>query len=82
VVQLYIRDEVSSVVMPVKSLKAFNRVALRPGETKEVVFKLNAFDALALWNREMQHVVEPGKFKIMIGSSSEDIRLGGEFAVQ
>lgn len=82
VVQLYIRDEVSSVVTPVKSLKAFSRVALQPGETKEVTFKLNAFDALALWNRTMQHVVEPGKFKVMIGSSSEDIRLSGEFFVQ
>lgn len=82
VVQLYVRDEVSSVVTPVKSLKSFSRVALRPGETKEVVFKLNVFDALALWNRDMQHVVEPGKFKAMVGSSSEDIRLSGEFSVQ
>lgn len=82
VVQLYIRDEISSVVTPVQSLKAFCRVALQPGQTKRVVFKLNAFDALALWDRAMRHVVEPGKFKVMIGSSSEDIRLGGEFFVQ
>lgn len=82
VVQLYIRDEVSSVVTPVESLKAFSRVSLLPGQSREVVFRLNAFDALALWNRQMQHVVEPGKFKVMIGSASDDIRLGGEFSVQ
>ncbi|ANI90765.1 hypothetical protein A9P82_12150 [Arachidicoccus ginsenosidimutans] len=81
IVQLYIRDEVSSVVTPVKSLKAFSRATLQPGETKTVTFKLNAFDALALWNREMKHVVEPGEFKVMVGSSSEDIRLNGAFDV-
>lgn len=82
VVQLYIRDEVSSVTTPVKALKGFRRVSLYPGEVKKVVFKLNAFNALALWNREMQNVVEPGKFKVMIGSSSEDIRLNGIFEVK
>lgn len=82
VVQLYIRDEVSSVTTPVKALKSFARIALRAGETKKVVFKINPKEALALWDRQMQHVVEPGFFKIMVGSSSEDIRLTGRFEVK
>jgi len=82
VVQLYIRDVLASVTTPEKALKAFNRVHLQPGETKEVVFKLNAKEALSIWNRQMQNVIEPGDFKIMIGSSSEDIRLNGIMAVK
>jgi len=82
VVQLYIREVEASVTTPEKSLKAFSRVGLQPGETKEVIFKLNAKEALAIWNREMQHVVEPGEFKIMIGSSSDDIRLKGSIEVK
>jgi beta-glucosidase len=82
VVQLYIRDVVSSVTTPGKTLKAFKRISLNAGETKEVVLTLNAKEALALWNREMQHVIEPGEFNIMIGSSSEDIRLKGNIEVK
>ncbi|HEY5390766.1 MAG TPA: fibronectin type III-like domain-contianing protein, partial [Hanamia sp.] len=82
VVQLYIRDEVASVTTPVKALKSFARVALRPGETKAVTFKINPQEALAVWNRQMQHVIEPGFFKVMVGSSSEDIRLTGRFEVK
>lgn len=82
VVQLYIRDEVSSVTTPVKALKSFARVTLRPGETKVVVFKINPKEALSVWNRQMQQVVEPGFFKVMVGSSSEDIRLTGRFEVK
>lgn len=82
VVQLYIRDVVASVTTPEKALKSFIRVHLQPGETKDVEFKLNAKVALAIWNREMQNVVEPGEFKIMIGSSSDDIRLNGSIQVK
>lgn len=80
VVQLYVCDEVASVTTPVKSLKGFNRVTLQPGEIKEVSFELGS-EALWLWNRDMKRVVEPGDFKIMIGSSSEDIRQLGKLVV-
>ena len=80
VVQLYVRDEVGSVTTPVKALKGFNRVTLQPGESKELSFEIGS-EALWLWNREMKRVVEPGDFKIMIGSSSEDIRQNGTLVV-
>jgi beta-glucosidase len=80
VVQLYTRDVVSSVTTYEKNLRGFERVHLKPGETKTVRFALTP-DDLALWNREMHFVVEPGKFKVMIGSGSEDIRLNGEFEI-
>ncbi|MFT3680138.1 MAG: glycoside hydrolase family 3 N-terminal domain-containing protein [Ferruginibacter sp.] len=82
VVQLYIRDVVSSVTTPDKALKAFTRVGLKPGESKTVSFKLNVKEALSLWNRDMQQVVEPGQFRIMIGSASNDIRLSGMVEVK
>jgi len=81
VVQLYIRDVISSVTTPVKSLKGFNRISLKPGESGKVQFKLST-EELKIWNREMKHVVEPGEFKVMVGSSSEDIRLRGSFWVK
>ncbi len=80
VVQAYIRDVVSSVTTPVLSLKAFKRINLKPGESGTVDLTINASE-LALWNREMKHVVEPGEFKILIGSSSADIRLRDSFWV-
>jgi beta-glucosidase len=73
VVQLYIRDEISSVTNPVISLKGFTRITLKPEESGIVNFQLGP-EQLSLWNREMKRVVEPGEFKIMVGSSSEDIR--------
>jgi beta-glucosidase len=73
VVQLYLRDVLSSVTTPVMALKGFGRVLLKPGETKVVSFKVGP-EHLSLWNRQMKHVVEPGDFKIMVGSSSVDIR--------
>ena len=82
VVQLYVRDVVASVTTPERALKAFSRVDLQPNETKEVIFKLNTKEALSVWNRQMQHVIEPGEFKIMIGSSSDDIRLKGSIEVK
>jgi beta-glucosidase len=80
VAQLYIRDVISSVTTPVKQLKGFAKVALDPGEKKTVRFKLGPED-LSLLNRQMVRVVEPGEFKVMIGHSSEDIRLTGSFEV-
>ena len=72
VVQLYIRDEVSSVTRPVKELRGFRRVTLAPGETKTVELSLG-FSDLAFLNREMHRVVEPGSFKIMVGGNSRDL---------
>ena len=80
VVQLYTRDLVSSVTTYEKNLRGFERIQLPPGETKTVNFVLRP-DDLALWNRSMRFVVEPGKFKVMIGSGSEDIRLHAEFEI-
>ena len=69
VVQLYIRDQVSSVTRPVKELRGFERVSLKPGESKTVTFTLGP-DELSLVDRQMQRVVEPGRFDIMIGTSA------------
>ena len=71
VVQLYIRDVYSSATRPVKELKDFTRVTLKPGEKKTVTFTVTP-DKLAYWNRNMQYGVEKGEFEIMIGSSSQD----------
>jgi len=71
IVQLYIRDLVSSVTRPVKELKGFARVSLKPGETKKVTFEITP-DKLAFHNIDMKYVVEPGDFEIMTGSSSRD----------
>jgi len=80
VVQLYLRDVVSSVTTPVMSLRGFNRISLKPGESGIVRFKINR-EHLSLWNRQMKQVVEPGEFKVMIGSSSADIRQNGNLWV-
>lgn len=71
VVQLYIRDMVSSVTRPVKELQGFTRVHLAPGEVKTVKFEITP-DKLAFYDIDMNHIVEPGLFKIMIGGSSRD----------
>ena len=69
VVQLYIRDKVSSVTRPVKELKGYKRVHLKVGETKNVIFEINP-ESLAFYDIDMKYVVEPGSFNIMTGSSS------------
>ena len=69
VVQLYVRDVVSSVTRPTKELRGFERVTLAPGELRNVVFWLGP-DALSLIDRRMQRVVEPGRFEILAGTSS------------
>ncbi|MBF0575371.1 glycoside hydrolase family 3 N-terminal domain-containing protein [Dysgonomonas sp. GY617] len=74
VAQLYIRDEVASTVRPVKQLKHFSRINLKKGESKTVSFELSKND-FSIIDQQMKQIVEPGKFKIMIGSSSEDIKL-------
>lgn len=71
VVQLYIRDIYSSATRPIKELKDFARVSLKPGESKTVNFTITP-DKLAFFNREMHYVVESGVFEIMVGSSSMD----------
>ncbi len=80
VVQLYIRDEVASVSRPAKELKGFRRITLETGEKKTVTFYLS-MDQLAFYDRHMRFVVEPGTLKVMVGSSSEDIKLTGTFEV-
>ena len=69
VVQLYIRDNVSSATRPVKELKGYKRINLKVGETKNVVFEITP-ESLAFYDIDMNYVVEPGTFKIMTGSSS------------
>jgi len=80
VVQLYLRDDYSSVVTFEQVLRGFTRVHLAPGETRTVTFALTHAD-LALYNRDQQWAVEPGRFTVMIGASSTDIRLRGHFTV-
>jgi len=72
VVQLYIRDVVATMTRPVKELKGFQRVTLQPGEKRRVTFVLDR-EQLGFWNREMRYVVEPGEFRVMVGSSSADV---------
>jgi beta-glucosidase len=72
VVQLYVRDTAASMTRPVKELKGFQRVTLQPGEKKHLEFVLTP-EQLGFWNREMRFVVEPGEFKVMVGSNSEDL---------
>lgn len=74
VVQLYIRDLVSSVTRPVKELKGFRRVVLQPGETRTVVFDITP-ELLAFWDVNMRFTVEPGEFDLMTGPSSRDCDL-------
>lgn len=71
IVQLYIRDNISSATRPVKELKRYERVSLEPGETKTVTMNLDA-ESLAFYDINMEYCVEPGTFKIMVGNSSAD----------
>jgi beta-glucosidase len=81
VVQLYINDIISSVTTPVKELKGFEKISLEPGERKTVHLQLSPED-LSLLDRNMNLIVEPGTFEVMVGSSSRDIKLKGEFEVK
>lgn len=71
---MYIRDRLSSVTRPVKELKGFTRVSLGPGETKTVELEITP-DLLAFYDVNMNFIVEPGEFEIMIGNSSRDADL-------
>ncbi|MCK9618438.1 MAG: glycoside hydrolase family 3 C-terminal domain-containing protein [Lentimicrobiaceae bacterium] len=72
IVQLYIRDLVSSVTRPVKELKGFERISLSLGETKKVSFIITP-DKLEFYNEDMKKVIEPGMFNVMVGRSSENL---------
>lgn len=78
VVQLYLRDVVASVSTPPIQLKAFRRLSLKKGESRTVTFTLGR-EELGLYDASLNWVVEPGEFKVMIGSASNDIRLEGRF---
>jgi beta-glucosidase len=80
VVQLYISDQTSSVTAYEKVLRGFERITLEPGQKQKVTFTLGPED-LCLLDRNMEWVVEPGIFEVMVGSSSEDIRLKGSFEI-
>ncbi len=80
VVQLYIRDVYSSVTTYVKVLRGFERITLKPGESREVKFTLKPQD-LGLWDINNKFTVEPGDFEVMVGASSEDIKLKGKFEI-
>ena len=80
VVQLYIGDKVASVSQPPLLLKAFQRIFLKKGESRQVIFHLKK-DDLAIYDSEMNYVVKPGEFKVMVGAASNDIRLEGEFVL-
>jgi beta-glucosidase len=80
VVQLYVKDEVTSVTVYEKQLRGFERISLAPNESKTVTFTLKPSD-ISLLNLKMERLVEPGFFEVQIGSSSEDIRLKKRFEV-
>lgn len=73
VVQLYIRDLVGSVTRPVKELKDFVKISLKPGETKKVEFTITP-EKLKFYDINMKHVVEPGDFKVFVGTNSVDVK--------
>lgn len=80
VVQLYLKDDAATVMTASKLLKRFQRVTLKKGETTVVRFQLNA-DDMSLYNRQMERVLEPGTFSVMIGSSSDNIHLNSKFNI-
>jgi beta-glucosidase len=71
VVQLYLRDLVGSVTRPVKELKGFERITLQSGEKRRIQFRLTP-QHLGFYNRDMRFVVEPGTFRVTLGTSSTD----------
>ncbi len=80
VVQLYVQDPVASLTRPVQQLAGFARVSLEPGQTAQVQFNLPV-NQLAFLDNQMRWVVEPGEIRVMIGSSSADLRLRGGFNI-
>src|SRR5262249_34426779 len=80
VVQLYLRDVVASLTRPVKTLQGFRRVSLAAGEKCTLTFTVAAAQ-MAFYDQQMQYCVEPGEIQVMVGSSSEDIRLTGQVTI-
>jgi beta-glucosidase len=78
VAQLYLRDVVSQPVRPVKELKGFEKVMLQPGETKTITFTVDK-EKLSFYNEQLERITQPGEFRLMIGSASDDIRLQDSF---
>ncbi len=74
IIQLYLRDRVASAVQPVKELKDYKKISLKPGESKQVDFLIN-MDKLSFYDNQLKYITEPGYFSVMIGASSSDIRL-------
>ena len=74
-VQMYLQDVTASLSRPVKELKGFNKVTLKPGETQTVSFPID-INALKFWNQKLQHVAEPGKFNVFIGLDSARVKQG------
>ena len=74
VAQLYLRDPVASVVRPLKELKDFQKISLKPGETKTITFTIDQ-NKLAFYNAKLEWAAEPGDFQLMVGAASDDIRL-------
>lgn len=81
VVQLYIKDVLASVTRPVMELKGFQKIHLQAGETKNVIFEIKP-ELLAMLDKDLNRVIEPGDFRVMIGASSMDIRLKGTITVK
>ena len=73
VVQLYIRDMVGSIARPVKELKGFQRISLKPGESRTVTFTIDR-EMLKFYNQDLEYVCEPGDFQVMIGPNSRDVQ--------
>ena len=81
VAQLYLRDEYASIVQPIKQLKHFERTFIKKGDKKKISFIIN-HDDLSIINQKMEQVIEPGIFKVMVGASSDDIRLNSTLQVE
>jgi beta-glucosidase len=80
VAQLYLRDLVASVVRPLKELKDFQKVSLKPGESRTLTFTIDK-NKMAFYNTKLEWVAEPGDFNVLVGSVSDDIRLEGKFTL-
>ncbi|WP_229755251.1 glycoside hydrolase family 3 N-terminal domain-containing protein [Hymenobacter cavernae] len=80
VTQLYLHDPIASTVRPLKELKDFQKVMLKPGESKTITFTIDK-EKLAFYNQKLEWVAEPGDFNLMLGSASDDIRLEGKFTL-
>jgi len=78
IVQLYLRDKVGSIARPVKDLKDFRKIQLNAGESKTIKFIIDK-EKLSFYNQQLKWVAEPGEFDLMIGASSDDIRLKDSF---